>query len=345
MNADISIKKRKPEELPVQPCNFADGDHPAKRRKRNSSVQYLQACNGLYKRVPTNGSTCSRRKIAEGSQQTLDEGIDELKGSAKGTEKVYTTTLEGIDNFLTQAKGRFPGPDSDDSENDGHQVNRKRAEKQSPNGESTISPPSSPQSVNGQSKPNFQNTLCPSDRDILAIVDRIVTDIMPSENSHCFLPQGIPHFNFRGSLEAQQLATELKRQVTVLNPQKNIIVSKDLGLVMSMFYNHLSSRAFTCSKTIPPPQAQFPFGMVTPMAQPGLLPVNYQVLPAHVYQHVPPPATFNQTLLPSQPASFITRGNVIPPSTNPVKEELKVQRYGFPPKPDTGPGLKKRRRS
>ena len=342
MNADISIKKRKPQALPVQPCNFAD---PAKRRKRKSSVQYMKACNGLHKRVPTNGSICSRRKIAEGSKQTSNEGNDELKGSAEGNEKVYTTTLEGIDNFLTQAKGRFPGPDSDDSDYDAHQVRRKRAEKQSQNGESTISPLSSPQSANGQTKPNFQNALCPGDRDILAIVDRIVTDIMPSESSHCLLPQGIPHCNFRGSLEAQRLATELKRQVTVLDPQKNVIVSKDLGLVMSIFYNHLSSRAFTCSKTIPPPRAQFPFGMVTPMAQPGLLPVNYQTLPAHVYQHVPPPAAFNRTLLPSQPASFITRGNVIPPSTIPVKEALKVQRYGFLPTPDTGPGPKKRQRS
>ena len=307
----------------------------------------MKACNGLQNKVPTNGNTRSRKKIAEGSKQTSDEGIDELKSSAEENEKVYTTTLEGIDNFLTQAKGRFPGPDSDDSENDANQVHRKRAKKQSHNGESTISPPSSPQSANGQTKPNFQeDASCPGDRDILAIVDRIVTDIMPSESSHCLLPQEIPHFNFRGSPEAQRLATELKRQVTVLNPQKNVIVSKDLGLVMSMFYNHLSSRAFSCSKTIvPPPQAQFPFGMVTPMAQPGLLPINYQPLPAHVYQHVPPPATFNQTVLPSQPAPFITRRNLIPPSTIPVKEELKVQRYGFPPTPGTGRGPKKRQRS
>ena len=342
----MSINKTKFQELPVQPCNFPDGDHPAKRRKRSSSVQYLKACNGLHKRVPTNGSICSRKKIAEGSKLTSDEGIDELKGSAEENEKVYTTTLEGIDNFLTQAKGRFPGPDSDDSDNDAKQDNRKRAEKQSHHGESTISPPSSPQSANLQTKPNFQDNLCPGDHDILAIVDRIVTDIMPSESSHCLLPQGIPHFNFRGSLEAQRLATELKRQVTVLNPQNNVIISKDLGLVMSMFYNHLSSRAFSCSKAIiPPPQAQFPFGMVTPMAQPGLPPVNYQPLPAHVYQHVPPPAAFNQTVLPSQPASFITHGNVIQSSTISVKEELKVRRYGFPPTPDTGPGQKKRRRS
>ena len=222
VNADISINTRKPQELPVQPCNLADGDHPAKRRKRNSSVQYLNSCNGLHKRVSTNGSTRSCKKIAEGSRQTSDEGIDELKGSAEKSEKVYTTTLEGIDSFLTQAKGRFPGPDSDDSENDANQVNRKRAERRSHNGESTISPPSSPQSANGQTKPNFQDASCPGDRDILAIVDRIVTDIMPSESSNCLSPQGIPQFNFRGSLEAQRLATELKRQVTVLNPQNNV---------------------------------------------------------------------------------------------------------------------------
>ncbi len=342
---DISSKQRKPQELPVQPCKFVNGDHPAKRRKRNSSVQNLNACNGLHKAIQANGITCSRTKIAEGSKQNSDRGIDELKGSAEN-EKVYPTTLEGIDNFLTQAKGRFPGPDSDDSDNDTNQANKKCAEKLSHNGESTISPPSSPQSTNGQTKPHLQDASCPDDRDILAIVDRIISDIMPSESSYCVQPQGIPHFNFRGSLEAQRLAVELKRQVTLLNPQKNLIVSKDLGLVMSMFYNYLSSRAFSCSKTIiPPPRANLPFGMRTPLAQPGLLPMNYQPLPAHVYQHVPPPATFHQTVVPSQPPSFITCGNVIPPPTLPVKEEHKVRRYGFPPTPDTCPGQKKRQRN
>ena len=340
------MKKRKHQELSVQPCNFPDGDHPAKRRKRDSIVQCLKVCNGLDKRIPTNGSKSSRKKIAEGSKQTSDERIYELKGSAQENEKVYTTTLEGIDNFLTQAKGRFPGPDSDDSENDANRVNRKCAGKQSNNGESTISPSSSPRSANGQTKPHFQDASYPGDLDILAIVDRIVTDIMPSESSHYLLPQGIPHSNFRGSLEAHRLATELKRQVTVLNPQNNVIVSKDLVLVMSMFYSHLSSRAFSCSKTIiPPPQAQFPFGMVPPMGQPGLLPANYQPLPAHVYEHVPPPATFSQTVLPSQSAPSITSGNVISPSTNPVKENLKILRYGFPPIPDTGPRPKRKQRS
>lgn len=343
VNADISNKKRKPQELPLQACDFADGEHPAKRRKRNSSVQYLKASNGLHKKVPTNDSTRSRKKVAERSKQILDEGTDELKGSAEN-EKVYTTTLDGIDKFLTQAKGRFPGPDSDDSDNDASQVIRKPAKKRSHNGESTISPPSSPRSANDQAMPNFQDDPCPCDRDVLAIVDRIVADIIPSESSHSLLPQGIPHINFRGSLAAQELATELKRQVTVLNPQNNVIISKDLRLVMSLFYNHLSSRAFSCSKTIPPPRTQFPFGIVTQIAQPGLLPINYQPLPAHVYQHVPPPATFNQTVLPSQPASFITGGNVISPTTIPVKEELKFQGYEVPPIPDTGPRPKRRRR-
>ena len=344
VDTDNSSKKRKPQELPVQPCEFANGDQPAKRRKRNSSVQYLNGCNGLRKGIQTNGNICSRKKVAEGLKQTSDEGIDELKGSAEN-EEAYPTTLEGIDNFLTQAKGRFPGPDSDDSDNETNQANKKCAEKLSHNSESTISPPSSPQSTNGQTKPNLQDASCSGDSDILAIVDRIVSDIMPSMSSHCVQPQGIPHFSFRGSLEAQRLAIELKRQVTVLNPQKNLIVSKDLGLVMSMFYNHLASRAFSCSKTIiPPPQAHFPFGMATPLAQPGLLPMNYQPLPAHFYQHVPPPATFHQTVLQSQSPSFITRGNIKPPSTIPVKEELKVQRYRFPPTRGTCPGQKKRQR-
>ena len=346
VNVDVSIKKRKPQELPLQRCKFAEGDHQAKRRKRNLSVQYLKTNNGFHKRVPTDDSTRSRKKIAEGSKRTLDEGIDEPKGSTEENEKVYTTTLEGIDSFLTQAKGRFPGPDSDDSDNDANHVNGKCAEKQSHNGESTISPPPSPQPANGQTMSNFQDSSWPGDRDIFAIVDRIVTDILPSESSHSLLPQGIPHFNFKDSLEAHRLATELKRQVTVLNPQNNVIVSKDLGLAMSMFYNHLSSRAFSCSKTvIPPPQAQFPFSMGTPMAQPGLLPNNYQPLPAHVYQHVPPPATFNQTVLPSQPASFITHGDAIPPSTIPLKGKLKIRTYGFPPAPGTGSGPKRRQRS
>ena len=346
VNVDVPTKKRKPQELPLQPCNFAEGDHQAKRRKRNSSVQYLKPNTGFHKRIPTNDSTRSRKKFAEGSKQTLDEGIDELKCSTEENEKVYTTTLEGIDSFLTQAKGRFPGPDSDDSDNDANHVNGKRVEKQSHNGESTISPPSSPQPANGQPMSNCQNPLLPGDRDIFAIVDRIVTDILPAESSHSLLPQGIPHFNFRGSLEAHRLATELKRQITVLNPQNNVIVSKDLGLAMSMFYNHLSSRAFGCSKmVIPPPQAQLPFGMATPKAQPGLLSMNYQTLPAHVYQHVPPPATFNQTVLPSQPASFITHGDAMPPSTIPLKGKLKIRTYGFPPAPGTGSGPKRRQRS
>ena len=345
VNAESSIKDGKPQELPVQSCNLECGDHLAKRRKRNSSIQYLKASSGLHKKYSTNGSICNREKIAEGSKQTSDKGIDELKGSIEEREKVYPTTIEGIDNFLTQAKGRFPGPDSDDSENDANQVNRKSAEKQSDNGDATISPPSSPQSTNGQTKPSSQDALCAGDRDIWSIVDRIATDIMPSESPPSVFPQGIPHLNFRGSLEAQQLAIELKRQVTVLDPKKNVIVSKDLGLVMSIFYNHLSSRASSCSKPIiPPPQAQFPFGMVTPMAQPGLMPINYQPLPAHVYEHVPPPATFHQTVLPSQAASFPKHGNVIPPSIIPVKEK-QVERYGFPPTPDARPGRRKRPRN
>ena len=346
VNVDVSIKKRQPQELPLQPYNFAEGDQGAKRRKRNSSMQYLKPNDYVHKRFPTNDSTRSRKKIAERSKQTLDEGIDELKGSTEENEKVYTTTLEGIDSFLTRAKGRFPGPDSDDSDNDAKHVNGRYAEKQSHNDESTISPPSSPQPANGQTMSDFQEPLLPVDSDIFAIVDRIVTDILPSESSHSLPPQGIPHFNFRGSLEAHRLATELKHQITILNPQNKVIVSKELGLAMSMFYNHLSSRAFSCSKmVIPPPLAQSPFGMATPMAQPGPLPINYQPLPAHVYQHVPPPATFNQTVLPSQPASFMTHDDVLPPSTIPLKGKLKIRTYGFPPAPNTGSGPKRRQRS
>ena len=241
--AESSIKDGKPQELPDQSCDLEYGDHPAKRRKRNSSVQHLKASSGLHKKSSTNGSIRNREKIPEGSKH---KGIDELKGSVEERENVYPTTIEGIDNFLTQAKGRFPGPDSDDSENDANQVNRKSAEKQSDNGDATISPPSSPQSTNGQTKPNSQDALCAGDRDIWAIVDRIVTDIMPSESSPSVFPQGIAHFKFRGSLEAQRLAIELKRQVTVLDPKNNVIVSKDLGLVMSTFYNLLSSRASSC---------------------------------------------------------------------------------------------------
>ena len=345
VNAESSIKDGKPQELPVQSCNLENGDHPAKRRKRNSSVQYLKVSSGLHKKASTNGSICNCEKIAEGSKQTSDKGIDELKGSVEEREKVYPTTIEGIDNFLTQAKGRFPGPDSDDSENDANQVNRKSAKKQSDKGDATISPPSPPQSTNSQTKPNSQDALCAGDRDIWAIVDRIVTDIMPSESSPSFFPQGMARFNFRGSLEAQRLAIELKRQVTFLDPKNNLIVSKDLGLVMSTFYNHLSSRASSCPKPIiPPPEAQFPFGIVTPMAQPGLLPINYQPLPTHVYEHVPPPATFHQTVLPSQAASFPKRGNVIPPSTIPVKEK-EVEKYRYSPTPDARPGRRKRPRN
>lgn len=345
VNAENSIKDGKPQELPVQFCNLEYAGHPAKRRKRNSSVQYLKASSGLHKKPSTNGSRYNREKIAEGSKQTSDKGIDELKGSVEEREKVYPTTIEGIDNFLTQAKGRFPGPDSDDSENDANQVNRKSAENQSDNGDATISAPSSPQSTNGQTKPSPQDALCADDRDIWAIVDRIATDIIPSESSPSVFPQGIPHFNFRGSLEAQRLAIELKRQVRVLDPKNNVIVSKDLGLVMSTFYNHLSSRASSCSKPIiPQPQAQLPFGMVTPIAQPGLLPINYQPLPAHVYEHLPPPAIFQQTVLPSQAASIPTRGNVIPPSTIPVKQK-QVEDFGFPPTPDARPRRRKRPRN
>ena len=343
VNAESSIKDGRPQELAVQSCNLEHGDHPAKRRKRNSSVQYLKASSGLHKKPSTNGSICNREKIAEGSKQTTDKGI-ELKGSVEEREKVYPTTIEGIDNFLTQAKGRFPGPDSDDSENDANQVNRKSAEKQFDNGDATISPPS-PQSTNGQTKPNSQDVLCAGDRDIWAVVDRIATDIMPSESSPSVFPQGISHFNFKGSLEAQRLAIELKNQVTVLDPKNNVIVSKDLGLVMSTFYNHLSSRASSCPKPIiPPPQAQLPFGIMTPMAQPGLLPINYQPLPARVYEHVPPPTTFHQTVLPSQAASFPKRSNVIPPSTIPVKVK-QAKMYGFPHTPDARPGRRKRPRN
>ena len=345
VNTEISNKDRKPQELPVQSYNLEYGDRPAKRRKRNSSVQYLKTRSGLHKKSSTNASICNREQIAEGSKQPSDKGIDELKGSVEEKEKVYSTSLEGIDNFLTQAKGRFPGPDSDDSENDANQINRKAAEKQSDNREATISLPSSPHATNGRTKPYSRDALCAGDRDIWAIVDCVVTDIMPSASSPGVLPQGIPHFSFRGSVEAQQLAIELKRQVTILDPKNNVIVSKDLGLVMSIFYNYLSSRAFNCSKPIiPPPPAQFPFGMMTPMAQPGLLPISHQPLPAHVYEHVPPPTSFHQTVLPSQAASLPTRGNLTPPSTVPVKEK-QIERYRFPPTPDARFGRRKRPRN
>ena len=345
VDTEISNKDRKPQGLPVQPHNLEHGDRPAKRRKRNSSVQYLKARSSLHKNSSTNASICNREQIAEGSIQPSDKGTDELKGSVEEKEKVYSTSLEGIDNFLTQAKGRFPGPDSDDSENDAKQTDRKAAENQSDNREATISLPSSPHATNGRTKSHSRDALCAGDRDIWAIVDFIVTDIMPSASSPGILPQGIPHFSFRGSLEAQQLAIELKRQVTILDPKNNVIVSKDLGLVMSIFYNHLSSRAFNCSKPIvPPPQAQSPFGMMTPMAQPGLLPISHQPLPAHVYEHVPPPTSFHQTVLPSQAASLPTRGNLTPPSTVPVKEK-QIERYGFPPTPDARFGRRKRPRN
>ena len=345
VDTDVSIKDGKPQELPVQSSKLEYGDHSAKRRKRNPSIQSLKASSRLHKKISTNGSACNRERSAEGSKQTSDKGIDGLRDPEEEKEKVYPTTLEGIDNFLTRAKGRFPGPDSDDSENDANQVNRKSAIKQSDNGEATISPLSSPQSLNVQTKPDSQDALRAGDRDIWAIVDRIVTDIMHLESSPSVLPQGIPHFKFRGSLEAQRLAIELKRQVTVLDPNNNVIVSKDLGLVMSIFYNHLSNRAFSCSKPIiPPPQAQSPFGMVTPMAQPGLLPMNYQPLPAHVFEHVPPPASFHQTVLQSQASSFPTRGNVISPSTVPVKEK-QIERFGSPPTPNARRGRRKRPRN
>ena len=345
VNTEISNKNRKPQELPVQSHNLEYGDRPAKRRKRNSSIQYPKARNGLHNKSSTNANICNREQIAEGSKKPSDKGTDELKGSVEEKEKVYSTSLEGIDNFLTQAKGRFPGPDSDDSENDANQTDRNAAEKQSGNREATISLPSSPHATNGRTKPNSRDALCAGDRDIWAIVDFIVTDIMASASSPGVLPQGIPHFSFRGSLEAQQLAIELKRQVTILDPKNNVIVSKDLGLVMSILYNHLSSRAFNCSKPIvPPPQTQFPFGMMTPMAQPGLLPKSHQPLPAHVYEHVPPPTSFHQTVLPSQAASLPTRGNVTPPSTVPVKEK-QIERYGFPPTPDARFGRRKRPRN
>ena len=345
LNTEISIKGGKSQELPVQSCNLEYDNNPAKRRKRNSSVQYLKASSGLHKKSATNGNVCNHGKIPGGSKQISGKGIDELNGSVEEKEKVYPTTLESIDNFLIRAKGRFPGPDSDDSGNDANQVDRKSTEKQSDNGEATISPPSSPVSTSGQAKTNFQDVLCAGDRDIWAIVDRIVTDIMPSRSTPSVSPQGIPHLVFRGSLEAQRLAIELKRQVTILDPRNNVIVSKDLGLVMSIFYNHLSSRAFSCSKPIiPPHQAQNPLGMVTPVAQPGLLPMNYQPLPVHVYEHVPLPASFQQTVLPSQAASFPTRGDAISPSTIPVKEK-QVERYGFPPTPNTRPGRRKKLRS
>ena len=347
INAVISNKDRRPQELPVQSYNLEHGHRPAKRRKRNSSIQYPKARNRLHNKSSTNANICNREQIAEGSKKPSDKGTDELKGSVeeKEKEKIYSTSLEGIDNFLTQAKGRFPGPDSDDSENDANQTDRKAAEKQSDNRETTISLQSSPHATNGRMEPNSRDALCAGDRDIWAIVDFIVTDIMPSASSPSLLPRGIPHFSFKGSLEAQQLAIELKRQVTILDPKNNVIVSKDLGLVMSIFYNHLSSCAFNCSKPIiPPRQSQFPFGMMTPMVQPGLLPISHQPLPTHVYEHMPPPTKFRQTVLLSQAASLPTRGNLTPPSSVSVKEK-QIERYGLPPTPDARLGRKKRSRN
>ena len=325
--------------------HFADRDSLPKRRKPNPSRQHFNACSGADKDALAEGSRCKQNQIASKSKEETNEGAHKPKESADENEKAYPMSLGGIDSFLTQAKGRYPGPDSDDSDNDDDQTNRPTIEERVLNDELTILPSSSPYLTIGPSKKTVQNTLFQDDHDILAIVDRIIIDLAPPQTFPSGPLRGSPPVNFRGSSEAHRLATELRHQVTMLNPQKNLITSKELGLAMSMFYNHLSSRALICSRTIiSPAHVPIAFGMTLPTAAHRMPPVGYQALPAHVYQHVPPPPCFEQAVLPSQPMPSVSRASMRAPSAHGAKADIKVQDYGFQPTPSSSPTPKKKRK-